>query len=125
MRRPFRPAALDKRQADQKILQRLARAAEADDRARVLAGAHGPAYRDLEAFLRRMTLEDGRALVAFVEASQLRAADALTRRLATRATGQRIRALKARAGLPDGDPLPGQPESAGQAIIRLLRDGPP
>ena len=117
--------ALAKKQADQKILQRLARRAEADERAIVLNGSHGPAFRDLEAFLRRMSLQDGRALVAFVDASPLRGANPKTRRIATRITGERIRALKARAGLLDSDPLPGQPESAGQAVIRLLRDGPP
>ncbi len=117
--------ALAKKQADQKVLQRLARRAEADDRSKVLDGPHGPAFRDLEAFLRRMCLADGRALVAFVEASPLRVADVKTRRMATRAVGVRIRALKARAGLLDSDPMPGQPESAGQAVIRLSRDGPP
>ena len=60
-----------------------------------------------------------------LETSPLRAADALTRRLALRIVGDRVRALKARAGLPDSDPLPGQPESARQSVQRLLRDGPP
>lgn len=125
MRRPFRSPALDKRNADQKILQRLARKAEGDDRTKVLNGAHGPAFRDLERFLRQISLDDGRALVAFIEASPLRGADALTRRLATRAVGERIRRLKANDGRPDSDPLPGEPESARQAVVRLLRDGPP
>jgi hypothetical protein len=117
--------ALAKKQADQKVIQRLARTAEATDRARVQNGAHGAALRALEAFLRGMSLQDGKRLVAFVEASPLRAADAQARRLATRIVGDRIRALKAREGLDDSDPLPGQPESAGQAVRRLLRDGPP
>ena len=117
--------ALAKKQADQKVIQRLARSAEAMDRARVQNGAYGAALRALEAFLRGMSLQDGRLLVAFVEASPLRGADAQARRLANRIVGDRIRALKAREGLDDSDPLPGQPESAGQAVRRLLRDGGP
>lgn len=117
--------ALARKQAEQKVLQRLARAAEADDRAAVLNGPHGPALRDLEAFLRRLTLQDGRALVEFVTASPLRGVGGKAQQLALKVVGQRIRALKERAGLDNGDPLWGEPESAGQAVGRLLRSGPP
>lgn len=93
----------------------------------LLAGPLGAEVRALRAFLRRLAPDapqpvTGRDLVEHVRAAAwLRGADDTTRARVRWMIGQAIRWAKARRGLDDDDPLPGEPQSARQAIAELLR----
>jgi hypothetical protein len=85
----------------------------------LLAGPHGPAARDLIAFLAAMTLADAAVLLARVERGPWREANADTRFEILELIDDAIVELRERAGLaPFRDPLPGQPPN----VFLLLRE---
>ena len=118
-----RNAALAKKQADQVVLRRMARQRDRSEEAAIAAGPHWLEIRALRAWLRAMTIRDGRLLVERIASSSIREADDAARRYVLGLVLDAIARVRAREGLPPADdPLPGQPPNAFMAIRDLLRD---
>jgi hypothetical protein len=88
----------------------------------LLVGQHGAAARDLVAFLRAMTLDDGDRLVEFVRAAGWARADADTKFEVLSLINATITALRERAKLPPiDDALPDEPSTTFIIIRDMFR----
>lgn len=93
----------------------------------LVAGPLGAEVTALRQFLRRLAPDaaqpaTGRDLVDYMRgATRLRSADDGTRQVLRYMIGQAIRWAKAKRGQDDDDPLPGEPQSARQAVAEMLR----
>jgi len=88
----------------------------------LLGGAHGDAARELVAFLRAMTLDDGARLVEFVRAAGWERTDADTKFEVLSLINATITALRERAELPPiNDALPDEKSTAFLIIRELFR----
>ena len=88
----------------------------------LLAGPHAAAARELVAFLRAMTLEDGMHLVEFVRAADWERADAGTKFEVLSLIYATITALRERAELPPiNDALPDEEPTAFLIIREMFR----
>lgn len=114
---PMKPTAQEKEHRDKTVQLRLYREHHREELEIARRGEFGPQLLELEKFMRRMTIDDGAALVDLVKRSRLAQADKFARIVVLRLVDDAIARLRAQNGLaPFDDSLPGKPPKVFEQI---------
>lgn len=118
---PMKPTEMEKKQRAQTAQLRLYREYWREQIAVTRNGPAGSDFIALEKFLRKMTIDDGEALIDLVQRSRIPKVDWSTKRVALHIIADAIEHVRAVNGYPPfDDSLPGEPPKVFERIREML-----